>query len=177
MKKDLRNHIVRAHFTETPYLNCDFCQETFDHIDHWTKHISEKHVDMFYQLKHWDLYDSKCLSEDKSYVCEFCSKSFQLKTNLTIHMRIHTGERPHECTECDRKFSQPSHLHTHMKTHTGEQPYSCDICSKSFALNGNLPAHKRTHTGEKPFSCMVCCKAFGTRRTLKSHMKTHNKEN
>ena len=50
--------------------------------------------------------------------CRFCNKTFNSKTNLDQHERIHTGEKPHKCKICNKAFRQISVLRTHKLRHT-----------------------------------------------------------
>jgi uncharacterized Zn-finger protein len=67
------------------------------------------------------------------------------KSNLTIHIRVHTGDKPYHCEICKKKFSNSSDLRRNQRMHTDEKPYSCDLCPKKFSQSANLLTHKRVH--------------------------------
>ncbi|XP_030759098.1 zinc finger protein 391-like isoform X2 [Sitophilus oryzae] len=108
-------------------------------------------------------------------VCEMCSKAFNSQTNLQIHMRTHTGQRPYICDVCNKSFSQSCNLVNHMRVHTGEKPFKCPHCDRAFTQSGNLNNHIRLHTDEKPFKCHFCEKAFVQSGNLNSHIRNNHR--
>lgn len=42
-------------------------------------------------------------------------------------MRQHTGELPASCEICNKSFKHKSELRMHMRVHTGWKPYVCTV--------------------------------------------------
>ncbi|KAJ0051064.1 hypothetical protein NL108_012300 [Boleophthalmus pectinirostris] len=85
----------------------------------------------------------------KKYICKICGKLFPAWSNLEIHQRVHTGERPFKCDTCGKRFSEAGNLKKHQRVHTGEKPFSCNKCGKTFAWICNLKTHQQS-----TISCM-----------------------
>lgn len=108
-------------------------------------------------------------------ICEICNKAFNNHSNLLIHMRTHTGDKPYACEVCNKSFSQSCNLVNHMRIHTGEKPFKCPHCDRAFTQSGNLNNHIRLHTDEKPFKCHFCEKAFVQSGNLNSHIRNNHR--
>ena len=80
----------------------------------------------------------------------------------------------HECDVCEKVFGYPSQLAVHMRIHTNEKPYECDVCKKRFTMADSLKVHMRTHKNEKPYECDVCKKRYRHSGSLKHHMRTQH---
>ena len=110
----------------------------------------------------------------QQHECDVCEKVFGYPSQLAVHMRTHTNEKPYECDVCKKSFRDSYALKIHMRIHTKEKPYECDVCKKRFSQRGNLKNHVRIHTNEKPFECHVCEKRYRYAQSLRYHMCTQH---
>ncbi|MGH0159086.1 UNVERIFIED_CONTAM: hypothetical protein FKN15_061228 [Acipenser sinensis] len=114
----------------SPSSDGDKFQETVDGFD----------MDSSKVFQHLENYISH-VKEHRLYLCLRCGKTFSQKSNLTRHIRVHTGMKPFECPLCKKAFSQKATLQDHVNLHTGIKPHKCNYCAVHFAHKPGLRRH------------------------------------
>ncbi|CRK87611.1 CLUMA_CG001407, isoform A [Clunio marinus] len=157
-QEEHENHMLQ-HEKEARY-KCRKCDEKFSSKKEARDHLNAAH-----------------LNDEKTFVCDTCSKAFKNRYQLILHTRSHTGEKPFECQICNRCFSMSSNLQKHLDTHSTEKPYSCSFCNQSFKTQRSLKFHTVCyHQPEVKVKCPACDKSFVNKSYLKMHMQYHTGE-
>lgn len=111
------------------------------------------------------------------FECSICNKLFANTTSLSVHQRIHKGEKPFKCLECGRDFRQHSDLHYHtVSIHSDKKAYQCEFCGKEFSRKYSLSIHQKIHTGVRDYKCETCQRGFRAAIYLQEHRRIHTGE-
>lgn len=104
---------------------CDLCKKEF-----FTKFQLREH-----KLIHF---------EDNPFVCEQCGTGFRSRTCLNSHVfHKHSSVRKHKCPECSKTFKTATQMKVHKRVHTGEKPFlcPCEHCIYRSTTRGNMKLH------------------------------------
>ena len=155
---ELRSHKLKHSKEKTE--ECTLCNKTFKSKGHLRVH---KKIHSGVQ---------------NSYICLICQKSFSTNISLNVHKRSYhsSDERTFQCETCGKSTRRLQLLTVHQRIHTGEKPYECKTCNKKFNQMNSLYRHSRVHTGEIPYQCKTCSMRFTQSSSLNRHMKTAHQE-
>lgn len=120
---------------------CDNCELGFSRKDNFKRHMR--------------LHDITQI--DRMRACPHCDRKVS-DDNFARHVRRHSANL--QCKMCDRTFNTKSSLQRHTRIHTGVKPFECPVCMKRFTQSSNMKIHVLTHTGTKPPSRRKIVSAF-----------------
>ena len=93
-------------------LTCDQCESRFTQIVHLQDH-RRTHL----------------MGPPRTpFGCKLCNVKCTTKSNLTVHLRVHTKKKPFECNICGHQTAQLSNLKRHYKKHTLKKKMRCVVC-------------------------------------------------
>nr|XP_019533179.2 transcription factor grauzone-like [Aedes albopictus] len=112
-----------------------------------------------------------------NYVCEYCSKGFNRKTDFTDHRKRHeltADQMKKQCPVCNKLVKNTKYWKRHMDRHRTEGSHKCDHCGHVSNNLLSLKEHmeKRHGSKGKRYSCDQCGKEFARLVPLKEHIST-----
>ncbi|XP_019542067.3 zinc finger protein 420 [Aedes albopictus] len=204
-------HVKSNHEAEIPETKCRYCDLTFRDaekiVEHEFRHTLPGIMSctmcnrIFKHLKNLQCHVKNHGKAAIPFMCDICGKTFTQKGTLTIHTRLHTGERPYICQLCQKGFVDKNEMRRHYNMHFNAQSklyipnadqiaapvdvgmqgkkykqYACKICGRQLTTSTALAKHITTHTGEKKYQCDFCDKRFAQGGQLTVHRRIHTGE-
>ena len=118
-----------------------------------------------------------------SSTCRLCSKTFDSKNKLMLHMVEHPGEKAFVCEICSKEFRNNSNFWQHRRKHS-TAAFSCPLCSKAFQYSSTRLRHiltqactrlqRHLHHTAHGWECLTCTSApIPSRRDAENHARRH----
>ncbi|XP_044311844.1 zinc finger protein 358-like [Varanus komodoensis] len=108
-----------------------------------------------------------CSTDPALHHCDIRGKGFKRLSRFREHLRIHTGERPHQYKRCAKTFARCADFTKHCLVRLAPHPHHCGACRKRFEL---------ASSAEAPFTCHLCPRSFQRPTCLVMHLRVHAQE-
>lgn len=84
-----------------------------------------------------------CLNMAKRFECQECGYATKYKSNLKVHIRKHTGDKPHRCEHCSKCYTTSHNLRKHITTHKDVLSFHCSGCFNGFTQENERNDHEK----------------------------------
>ena len=165
--ESIPSYLISIHRKECPdgsSYSCNICGEK---LSRW-KEIQE----------HSRIHGSKKLLK-----CHICLKQgFPVLSKLREHLLTHSEDQTYQCDLCEKSFHSLPHLTQHRKSCSKKNPdhpcFSCDICHATFTTGDAMNLHKKNIHSLEDISktshkCSLCERTFQTLELLNAHKQYH----
>ncbi|XP_067150510.1 zinc finger protein 585A-like isoform X1 [Apteryx mantelli] len=141
------------------------------HLENLELH-HERHVGMCPER---DFGSSEGLSTVHSLLClEACGEQTEVQRSKESDLAAQSQPQFYQCVECEYTTYSLSNLKLHVRTHTGERPYSCSVCQKNFRTSSHLKRHRVVHFNAEHLKCRNCDYSTDKWLSLKQHLASHS---
>lgn len=82
----------------------------------WVRHIQTEHTEEQLALMNNSAPPKPKRVHSHQKLCNICQKEFPSHASMVIHQRTHTGEKPFLCSYCKKGFNVKSNLLRHLRT-------------------------------------------------------------
>jgi len=186
-KFSLSRHMLSKHSEERPFkcVLCDYsCKVKQTLTGHMRKHSNAKLFSC--SICHVKLRDRDSvnrhikaihqgITRPKNFKCESCDYRAVSRSQITVHQRVHTGERPFACKECDFTTAIPGSLKYHIVAkHTVRDRFKCEHCKFQTLNKYEATRHEKYHSGELTYFNCDQCEHRSLSKKMGYHKKYHN---